>query len=481
MDKIINISLAKKGNPVFMDVVQGATAPSIQFVIDDWTPEASSVARIYILKDGGEVYNSCTLSGNVITYNPTAGSFDVPGQCVAQLEIVKGNKVAVSWRIFVTVEPNLISGSAAPASTEFGALTDLIIDAQNYDTIINANNIVGANNRQGWTALTTGQDLNTILSVGEYAANSDTIAGGIVNSPFKYAFKLVVAYTGNNNARLRQRLMPISNTHADKEWVRSTTDTGTTWSEWQLQPTRAEVNYLIDNGAKNMVGSISAPIVNNGITYTPNEDGSITANGTATAASYCYCGTPMDLTGKTVTVNGCPEGGSGTTYRVNIVSGTTSYGNDEGNGYTVAGRTNSRARIFIANGYTADNLTFYPMIRDASIQDDTYVPYGMSNAELTQSLGYVKQIARDNIAGGAAGNTYEYVLESIHSYIVTVGQINIATPNTSNMYLLTTHTNGSSITTLAENSNIATIELDKLDLSILPLVNYVLISIIQIA
>lgn len=136
MNKIIHLSLSRKSVPTFMDVVQSATAPSITFVLDDYTPERTATARLYIKKGDAEVYNDCTLSGNQVTYTPTTGSFDVPGQCVAQLQIVKGEDVAVSWRIFVRVEPNLILGSAAPATTEFDALTNLIQDAEQYSSAI---------------------------------------------------------------------------------------------------------------------------------------------------------------------------------------------------------------------------------------------------------------------------------------------------------------------------------------------------------
>lgn len=133
MDKIIHLSLAKKGVPVFMDIVQSATAPGIQFILDDYTPPSGSTARLYIKKGSAEVYNNCAISGNKVSYTPTAGSFDVPGDCVAQLQVLKGSAVAVSYRIFVRVEPNLITGSSAPASTEFDALTELIQSASQYD------------------------------------------------------------------------------------------------------------------------------------------------------------------------------------------------------------------------------------------------------------------------------------------------------------------------------------------------------------
>jgi len=39
--------------------------------------------------------------------------------------------------------------------------------------------------------------------------------------------------------------------------------------------------------------------------------------------------------------------------------------------------------VFVKSGQTVSNLVFSPMVRLAAITDDTYVPYGMSNAELT--------------------------------------------------------------------------------------------------
>ena len=241
MDKIVNLSLARKSVPTLIDVVQGATAPNIVFVLEDYTPPSNARARLYIKKTNAEVYNDCVLSGNQITYTPTAGSFDEAGQCVAQLEIVQGNTIAVSWRIFVTVEPNLIEGSAAPASTEYGALESLIINAQQYDTIIGANNLTGANNRQGWTALTNGQDLNTVLGAGTYCANSAGIYNSVLNSPMTgKAFRLDVQYSVANNNYIRQ----IWTANTGEQFIRETTNGGTSWSDWRLTPTRSEVNAI---------------------------------------------------------------------------------------------------------------------------------------------------------------------------------------------------------------------------------------------
>lgn len=386
MNKVIHLSLSRKSVPVFMDIVQGTTAPAIEFILDDYTPPSNARARIYIKKDGGEVYNNCTLSGNVVTYTPTAGSFDVAGQCVAQLELVQSSTVAVSWRIFVTVEPNLISGSSAPASTEFGALTELIQDAQRYDTIIGSNNLVGANNRQGWTALTSGQDLNTVTTPGVYVCYSDAIAQSLLNCPTTNAFRMMVGFTRNVANNLFQRIELFSNANQERKFERHTQD-ASTWASWFMFPLRSEVNAIANRGGKNLLPNTGTSTTINGVTFTVNADGSVTVNGTATATADYYGMAQVSLGSGTFALSGCPEGGSEQTYflGVRVNNSWSASGKDYGDGKTVTGEI-TRWAITIRSGYTADNLTFYPMLRDASIQDDTYVPYGMSNAELTEEL-----------------------------------------------------------------------------------------------
>ena len=79
-------------------------------------------------------------------------------------------------------------------------------------------------------------------------------------------------------------------------------------------------------------------------------------------------------------LNGCPSGGSGTTYRLSWYhyDGTTS-AIDNGNGTVAFTPTSTalddRPRITIYNGYTASNLIFYPMLRLATETDASFAPY----------------------------------------------------------------------------------------------------------
>ena len=127
MNKIIDLYLSRKDVPTRFDVVQGSQAPGITFVLKDYEPNNGATARIFIKKKESEVYNTCTLDGNEVTYNPTVTSFDEPGKCTGQLEIVSGGKIAVSYRLYINVEPNIIDSSAIEATDDFSALQDAIL------------------------------------------------------------------------------------------------------------------------------------------------------------------------------------------------------------------------------------------------------------------------------------------------------------------------------------------------------------------
>ena len=132
----------------------------------------------------------------------------------------------------------------------------------------------------------------------------------------------------------------------------------------------------------------------NGITFTVNEDGSVTVNGTATATAQfgliSRTSSNFYIKNGTYTLSGCPKQNGLQIRIVRTVNGADSqYGQDTGNGLIV-NRTDEENPIGITiqvnNGTTVDNLTFKPMFRLASIQSDEYQPYAMSNYELTKKI-----------------------------------------------------------------------------------------------
>lgn len=138
----------------------------------------------------------------------------------------------------------------------------------------------------------------------------------------------------------------------------------------------------------------------NGITFTDNGDGTVTANGTATADAsynisqrYGVSGGSFSLKNGNYLLSGC-EGGSNTTFFIqagvtkNNVFSLLNKNYDGDTAITVDGDDNSNdsanisVQIVIRSGQTFTNKVFKPMIRLASIQDDTYVPYVPTNKEL---------------------------------------------------------------------------------------------------
>lgn len=134
-------------------------------------------------------------------------------------------------------------------------------------------------------------------------------------------------------------------------------------------------------GAKNLLQNNGVTQTKNGITFTVNSDGSVTANGTASAqAAFWLMPTTAAFAVDTL-LSGLPSGASANTFFFGGVNIGTAI--DE---ILIPANTAIQIAIVIESGYTANNLTFKPMLRPASVSDDTYAPYAMTNNELTQAI-----------------------------------------------------------------------------------------------
>ena len=160
-----------------------------------------------------------------------------------------------------------------------------------------------------------------------------------------------------------------------------------------------------------------SPYTTNGITYTLNKDGTITATGTATANAFyslaystqsnipngAFC-----LPAGTYTISGCPNGGSSTTYRFGAVAyslsnGTTGLGinaYDYGNGATMTLTESALIRVecVIFNGHAcpASGYTFKPMLEVGEIAH-TFVSPNISDAAAQSATKYITRIDNNGI------------------------------------------------------------------------------------
>lgn len=118
----------------------------------------------------------------------------------------------------------------------------------------------------------------------------------------------------------------------------------------------------------------------NGVKFTVNDDGTVTATRTASStnnAEYDLT-VPSSLYGKAVILNGCPSGGADSgTYRMFFLVNGSRQATDYGNGvtYTIpSSPTSCVVRINVFKDFNS-TATFKPMIRLASVSDATYTPY----------------------------------------------------------------------------------------------------------
>jgi len=194
----------------------------------------------------------------------------------------------------------------------------------------------------------------------------------------------------------------------------------------------------------------------NGVTYTVNNDGSITANGTATADSQFNISI-RDLTSgvfiernKTYILSGAPSGSSANTYQMAIsystIGGQNYSYHDYGNGVSFTVRddykgTSVLLMVFINSGQTVNNLTFRPMLEVGTIAH-AYEPTTQSALSLRTSIADVED-------GSVASKTY-----NAGDYILRNGQLHRVTQTIAGGTAITEGVNIESVTVGGEISEI---------------------------
>lgn len=163
-----------------------------------------------------------------------------------------------------------------------------------------------------------------------------------------------------------------------------------------------EVDAVANAGAKNIMPNDSETVTTNGITFTKNDDGSVTVNGTSTGTSTTFFNLLKSTSvgrytklvqGKSYILSAGVTVPTGMSIQFRKRTNTAEY-------YTIeAGQSEKQFTwgnddeafgfIAVGAGATIDNVTIYPMVRDASISDGAYVPYGMTNAELSADTGWL--------------------------------------------------------------------------------------------
>lgn len=164
-----------------------------------------------------------------------------------------------------------------------------------------------------------------------------------------------------------------------------------------LQGLNEEKFTYADNGvlgAKNLLpNNLTTDRLHNGITYHRNSDGSITINGTNDTENVSVCGISGDFSVYSTPIFKAGErliftcGADDTTNRRLLVRYTdNTYGQPLDNTVFIVPKDIGMVYTQVLGGVSVDNVTIYPMVRLASDPDDTYIPYAMTNRELTDMV-----------------------------------------------------------------------------------------------
>ena len=147
-----------------------------------------------------------------------------------------------------------------------------------------------------------------------------------------------------------------------------------------VRPISGWESVSVTDTGKNIVENIGTATTVSGLTITKNSDGSFKVNGTSTAVvawTINYNLATILKTGQQYILSGCTGGNYANTYslRVADANGSAKAISVNGDASFTADGTAKSLQLLVRNGQTLNNVTFYPMIRPASITDPTYEPY----------------------------------------------------------------------------------------------------------
>jgi len=193
-------------------------------------------------------------------------------------------------------------------------------------------------------------------------------------------------------------------------------------------------NFLwVNTNSKNSMENKATTQTVKGVTFTVNYDGSITANGSNTGdyPSDMYLiphNNQILIPAGTYILSGCPSGGSETAYALLIGNYTdgvyTRLGIDIGNGAEITFKEDTEIYVLIRiqKNQTVSNLTFKPMIRLASIDDDSYAPYNATQATiiLNDSLRGIKVTEGGNFTDETG---QQWVCDTLEKYADGSGKL----------------------------------------------------------
>ena len=181
----------------------------------------------------------------------------------------------------------------------------------------------------------------------------------------------------------------------------------------------------IGGAGKNKLKTSAATQTINGVTFTINDDGTVSLSGTSTARANFSMPLSVPLVDGDYTLSGCPSGGSGTTYYQQAFASSGGRGVDVGNGVAVVSPASEITRIVITvrnADINTDGLVFKPMIRLSTETDDSFEPYenicpitGHTSASVTRTGKNLFHVTREGRTNGGITYTADTSANVIHA------------------------------------------------------------------
>ena len=158
---------------------------------------------------------------------------------------------------------------------------------------------------------------------------------------------------------------------------------------------KAALVGIVDGGAKNKLSQTASTTTHKGITFTVNNDGTVTANGTNDGTNDSFISIKILTAAEIGALAGCilsgaPTNDIGAYISLEEKGGSyRTYCRDEGEGVTIPEiSTEVNVHIVVPENAVADNLVFKPMICTAAEWDisQEFQPYRPSYQELYERI-----------------------------------------------------------------------------------------------
>lgn len=336
---VINVSQYDNDYAVTVTLIEGA---------EIYTPPSGATIMVVGTKPDGNGFSyACTYQGNVVTVPIYTQMTAVAGRFPIELVVYQSGLRVGSCNITLAVErapldnDEIISDSDIPAII---ALAQAQADAA-VSSAASAETAKTAAMGAAQDAIDAAQELQTAIQFNA-ALIHETASGAIASFT-----------DGADNIPMQSLIAGITLVQDlngyDKPWP--------------------------GGGGKNRLENTYTTQTVSGVTLTVNEDGTIVANGTASATIIAILNSEISLAQGQYILSGCPAGGGASDhYKVDIVrNGESSRKIDTGSGTTFDVDADGlfTARVVIYSGEVCNNLTFEPMVRLSSVTDSTYAPY----------------------------------------------------------------------------------------------------------